>query len=239
MPPELGPLYKWIDGDRRSCHGGTPLQWPAPAADAPGEWMPAVALPLLRCANGYHVLEGADLVLRSAETLWRVEARGKVLVCEGEVVVEQARLLRQMPWDARIARLYACDCAERVVRLCGDDPRPREAIAVARRYADGQATDEELASAWADARAATKAEDAAWASAWDAAADAAEAADAAAAADVAAAAADAAAAAAWAAAAAEAAEAAAAKVAARVAERRWQARHLLELLGEDPSVIPA
>jgi hypothetical protein len=45
------------------------------------------------------------------------------------------------------------------VHLCGDDPRPQQAIEVARRYANGAATYSELDAAWA----------AAWDAAWDAA----------------------------------------------------------------------
>ena len=66
----------------------------------------------------------------------------------------------------RIARLFACDCAESVLHIYEeeypDDNRPRNAIEVARRYALGQATEEEL-------QAARNAADASWSAAWDAA----------------------------------------------------------------------
>jgi hypothetical protein len=49
------------------------------------------------------------------------------------------------------ARLFACDCAGRVLPLCEaahpGDTRPRRAIEVARAYARGEATDEELEAA--------------------------------------------------------------------------------------------
>jgi len=67
----------------------------------------------------------------------------------------------------RLARLFAADAAERVLPLFEaarpGDTRPREAIAVARRFADGEATKGQLAAAWAAAG------DAAWAAAGDAA----------------------------------------------------------------------
>ena len=93
--------------------------------------------------------------------------------------------------DPRL-RLMACDFGEAVLHLVpeGED-RPRKAIEVARRFANGEATEEELAAArdaawdaaWAAARAAARdaawdaaraaaraaARDAAWAAAWDAA----------------------------------------------------------------------
>ena len=89
--------------------------------------------------------------------------------------------LRALPeqYDGPI-RLLTCDFAESLLHLT-DDPRPAEAIRVARAYAVGQATDAELdaaaAAAWAAActaarAAARAAAEAAWAAA-DAAAEAA------------------------------------------------------------------
>lgn len=90
----------------------------------------------------------------------------------------------QKPARDRLARLLACDYAERRLPIFEakhpDDLRPRQAIEVARRYANGDAT---LAAAWAAARAAAGDAWAAWAArdgwaAW-AARDAGDAADAA------------------------------------------------------------
>lgn len=67
----------------------------------------------------------------------------------------------------RLARMFACDCAESVLHIYErdypSDDRPRNAIRVAREFADGRATIDQLAAA----------RDAAWAAAWDAARDAA------------------------------------------------------------------
>jgi hypothetical protein len=148
----------------------------------------------------------------------------------------------------KIARLFACDCAERVLPLFEEkypeDNRPRVAIKTARRYAMGQATEAERSAAGEAAREAERI--AAWGAeveAWAAeriAAVAAEAAAARSAEAAAAAAAEAAAAAAAEAAAAAAEEAAAAArsaayatVAAEEAERQWQEARLRKyLLGE-------
>ena len=67
----------------------------------------------------------------------------------------------------KIARLFACDCTERTLPIFEKkypkDKRPRQAIEVARKFANGEATQKELAAAG----------DAAWAAAggdaWDAA----------------------------------------------------------------------
>ena len=64
--------------------------------------------------------------------------------------------------DDRQRRLFACDCADSVVRLT-TDPRAAVCIAVARRYADGLATGEELRAAADAARAARAAAYAAYA----------------------------------------------------------------------------
>ena len=61
-------------------------------------------------------------------------------------------------------RLFACDCAERVLPIFKaaypSDKHPRECIDVARRFANGAATKEELSAArdaaWAAAGAAAK-----------------------------------------------------------------------------------
>jgi len=123
----------------------------------------------------------------------------------------------------KLARLFACDCAERVLPLFEkeypEDKRPRKAIKVARLFAEGKATTQELAAAraaaWDAARAAVR--DAARAAVRDAARDVAwEAARAAVRDAVAAAAWDAV----W----------EAARDAARAAERTWQSQHLQDML---------
>ena len=110
--------------------------------------------------------------------------------------------LRTVPECDSLWRHFAVDCAERIKHLMKDE-RSFEVLKVARRYATGQATDQELAVAVDAARDAAR--DAAWYAARDAAAD--TAADAA-----------------W-----YAAEAAAA-AAAEDAERDWQAQRLIELI---------
>ena len=61
----------------------------------------------------------------------------------------------------REARLFACDCAQTVAHL-NPDQRLQACIDTARRFADGNATREEMDAAW-DA-----AGDAAWDAAWSA-----------------------------------------------------------------------
>ena len=98
---------------------------------------------------------------------------------------------RGVELDESKLRLFARDCAEQVLPLFErdypEDKRPRVAIETARRFANGKATQEELAAARVAARAAAEAAarvaarvaagaaawDAAWAAAWAAAGEAA------------------------------------------------------------------
>ena len=145
-------LYKVLDEGRMPYNGGSGQWLPA------GQWMPPVEGPLAACRNGYHVCRIDQLLSWLGPTVWLVEVRGDVLIEPAKCVARQAMLGRRLAWDARIARHFACDCAERALgRLETPDERSVNAIAVARRYADGQATDHELAAAWAAARDAARA----------------------------------------------------------------------------------
>jgi len=178
--------------------------------------------------RGYHVCTLEQLPEWLHSELYECECDGEHAYHDYKHVFGRARLTRRLSaWNERTARLYACDCAEHVLPLyeaaMPGDTRPRRAIEVARLYADGKATSEELAAAVDDARAAARA--ASWAAARAAAGTAAGAAavDAAGAAAVDAAWA-AARAAAWTAAGAAAVDAAVA------AERKWQADRLRVVL---------
>ena len=92
-------------------------------------------------------------------------------------------VLREEFIPAPILHEFACRCAEDALsRIDNPDPRSINAIVVKRRWIAGEATDEELAAAWADAEAAraaaraaalAAAQDVSWA-AWHAACAAAE-----------------------------------------------------------------
>jgi hypothetical protein len=195
--------------------------------------MPKIEGELKLCEHGYHLVKAEEILewVKEDCQIFEVEPKGKVTYDGSKGVCRSARLVKQLKWDDRIARLFACDCAERVLKFFKgrfpNDKRPRLAIETARKFANGLATKEELAAARAAAWVAAGA--AAWVAAGAAARDAARAA-AGAAAWVAAW--DAARVAAWDAArdAARAAAGAAAWVAAWVAEKKWQVKRLLQYL---------
>ena len=197
--------------------------------------MPEINGPLVECEHGYHLATLEQLIGWLNARIFVAETDGELIeASDGDKwVARKVRLVAETAWNERTARLFAADCAEHVLYLYEldypADKRPRMAIATARKYANGEATLEELDAAWAAAedaaraaaedaaRAAARAaaEDAAWAAAW--------------------AAWDAAWAAAWAAARAAAEDAArAAWDAARTAELEWQALRLAEYLEEAP-----
>lgn len=74
--------------------------------------------------------------------------------------------LRAVEGHDREIRLFAVWCARQVEHLMTDE-RSKNALNVAERHANGEATDEELAAA--RAAASDAASDAAWDAAWDAA----------------------------------------------------------------------
>jgi hypothetical protein len=145
-----------------------------------GAWT-AEETPVL-CKSGWHGVEAKDAMehFESGLVLWEVEVRGDRVNGGGKFAVASMRLVREIgsPTDKTL-RLLACDIAEDVMHLYEErypkDSRVRDCIAVARRYANGEATEEDRDAAWAAAwdAAWAAARDAAWAAAGDAARDAA------------------------------------------------------------------
>ena len=159
-------LYKWMleeNGQLVTAVQKTP--WPVEV----GEWTLRERPDL--CNSGWHGVEEKDILEHLPKTigaqLWEVEVKGKRLKGNDKFCAPQMRLVRLVGVTTeQNLLLFACDCAEDALHLFEDkypdDPRPRNAIETSRRFANGEATREELAAA----RAATRA--AAWA-AWDSA----------------------------------------------------------------------
>ena len=185
--------YKWLTRGGRSPYAK--WQWPLPTQNddgtwTPGEWTPYIE-ELQQCLVGYH---GAkcnliEYTYGAVEAdLYEIEYKGEIEDYGDKVNGHTARLPRKIgAMDARKWRLLACDCSERVLHIFEDrrpgDTRPRNTIAIARRYAKGQASLDELddardaawdatrtardaASAAASAAARDGAGDAAWDAAW-------------------------------------------------------------------------
>ena len=176
-------LYKILDQVDGSFNGGTGT-WHLPKNGDPGAWMPEIEGDLEPCVRGYHLCSFDNLLEWAGPTLYEAEYEGEIISCDNKVVVRKARLVRRIEtWNDKNLRLFAAECAEHVLWIYekpgGTSDAPKNAILVAREFAHGRASKEELAAAraaaWAAARDAAwdAARAAAWAAAWDAARDAA------------------------------------------------------------------
>ena len=145
--------------------------------------------PLVMCEHGLHWSRRIIDALQYApgSTICLVEAWGDTQEQSDKGVSTHRKVLAKVNGE-KLLRLFAADCAEEALTLCKvTDKRSWQAVEVARKYANGKATKEELATARAAARAASRAAagaasraaswdaagDAAWAAARDAAGDAA------------------------------------------------------------------
>lgn len=162
-------LYKVLNENGRSCNGGD-LQWSLPTQNAdgawkPGDWMPEVTGDLVPCENGYHAAQDAQVLKWFGPRLFEIEAQpGSEAVQASDKVVMRGpvRLVREFTtWNERTARLFAVWCARQALALV-DNPDPRSVAAcdVAERYANSEASKDELTAAW---DAAMDAAGAAWA----------------------------------------------------------------------------
>ena len=151
-------LYKTL-----TATGTSPYQsatWALPQGDQPGEWMPAIKGPLELCANGYHLCTEEHLVQWLGATIYEAELEADSEVLEGDnkrACRGPVRLVRKLDaWTDTTSRLFAADCAERVLpiwqRRYPDDGRPAEAIAAARAFARGEISGAARDAAWAAAR---------------------------------------------------------------------------------------
>ena len=169
MPEKLYKVLKRNDkGHLVSCNGGSQV------------WTTGVRVeahdggPLVPCKNGIHACREQNLIHWLDEVICPVvDASKERIVHNDKVVLRWAVIGAPLPtWNERTARLFACDCAEWALSLLDKPDAPSiEAVRVARLFAIGEATCDELAAAGSAARAA--AGSAAWYAAWDAAGSAA------------------------------------------------------------------
>lgn len=120
------------------------VRWHLPDDDGtPGEWMPSVEGAIVECRNGYHVCREEDLARWVRAELYVVELRGDVSEYDHKVAGREARLLHRVEaWNKSSMRMFAIDCAERVLPIFEkrypDNKRPADAIDAARRFVRGE-----------------------------------------------------------------------------------------------------
>ena len=155
-----------------TTHDG--FQWPLPTADGPGEWVEvgkrarkALTAKDLCSGRVLHATDSAHLLDWLNAEMYEVEIdESRGVIVADKIGFRRGRLVRRIEaWNERTARLFACDCAEDALQYADTGARPTLecTIYVARCYADGEASKEELAAAGDAARAAARA------AAWDAA----------------------------------------------------------------------
>ena len=168
------PYYKFLTEDNRGEYSGFDFTPYLPDGDTPGEWLPEIEGKLEQCENGYHACEADDISFWLDAQLYEVEYREEPEHYGTKVNGRQIRFVSKVEtWNARTARLFAVWCArEALSRIDNPDPRSVDACDVAERYANGNATDDELeaasAAAWYAARSVVEyaASYAATAAAW-------------------------------------------------------------------------
>jgi len=128
---------------------------------------------LVLCVRGYHSSPTwLDALFYAPGAMACIVEVSKPTQKDDNKQVSRKRKLITAKDASRELRLFACDCAERALKRAKmEGERSWDAIRVARLYAEGKASDKELAAAknaaWDAAR------DAAWGAAWDAARNAA------------------------------------------------------------------
>ena len=167
------PLYKWLLADNT-----TPVQkksWPC----ALGEWTRNE--PPVLCESGWHGVEAKDVLehlpkVSTPPVLYEVEARGVLLHSDDKFSCESMRLVRRVgAADVMLLVKFALVCAESSLgnfeKVFPNDPRVRDCIDVTWRFTRGEATAQEVETAWS---AAWSAATSAWESAGSAKSAAAE-----------------------------------------------------------------
>jgi hypothetical protein len=173
--------YYKVLKDNQSCSSGS-FDWTPylPHDDHPGEWTPVINN-LEVCSTGYHGTDADHIVgFIHGNQLFEVEALDPEWhEDKDKFVCKSMRLVRKIDtWNDKTLRLFACWCVRQFWELLTDE-RSRNAVEVAEKFANGEATSEELVAArdaaWdaAGDAAGDAARDAAWSAAWDAAGEAA------------------------------------------------------------------
>lgn len=116
-------LYKLIDKDDQSAHGGN-FDWTdyLPSGDHPGLPTPTVRN-VLMCLRGYHLTDAYHLLDFMSDKLFEAEIIGDAYVADGEkIACESVRLIRQVTaWNVDSISLRLCEMIERYYGYLLDD----------------------------------------------------------------------------------------------------------------------
>lgn len=128
------------------CMHGTGC-WFLPSGKRKGKWMPKIET-LKVCRSGYHLARRRNLLEWIGPEMFEVEVKpGEMIKRNSKVVVGQARLIKKMEfWNVQKARLFACDCAQRLIKRVRKPLRIalQKELLIIRKYARGQVPENPL-----------------------------------------------------------------------------------------------
>ncbi len=118
-------------------------EWNLPGDDGPGKWMPEIEGELKPWNNSYQLCRSPrELLEYMGPDIYLAEFEGEVIEGEKVLHARRVRLLAKTAWDAPAARLFALDCAERVLTVYEAihprDHRPRLGLEAARAFLDSK-----------------------------------------------------------------------------------------------------
>lgn len=152
--------YKFLTKENHGGYSGFNFTPYLPTDKNPGPWLPEVEGELEMCQRGYHACKRDDILEWINAQLWLVEYKDPPEEYDNKVNGRCIRFVRRVEGcNDRTLRLLAVYCARDALSQI-DDPHPDvvEACDVAERYANGEATKEELeAASWAAYWAASSA----------------------------------------------------------------------------------
>ena len=136
--------FKFLTAENKGPFSGFDFTPFLPKRGKPGRWLPKVDT-LDICKSGYHVCREGDLIEWLNARCYEVEIRGDKMLGDNKTVAQQMRFIRLLNLDDVSLRLFAADCAERVLpnfeKQYPGDSRPRRAIQAARDFALGKIDD--------------------------------------------------------------------------------------------------
>lgn len=150
--------YKSLAEDGLGVFSG--FGWSLPRGSRPGRWHEAVD-EVVECKSGYHACTKSQLIHWLDMRVFEIESKSPWRRGEGKSVTRgPVRLVRELNWTDRSARLFLADCAERELSIYGRnypvDDRSHKAIEAARGFARGEISEAELGLAEEEAWTASK-----------------------------------------------------------------------------------
>lgn len=143
--------YKTLDADNKGQYSGYNFTKYLPVKNEDGTWTPGKWMPKRRelkiCAKGYHYTDAAHLIDWLDAQIFEVEVMGDKLDSDNKSCCQSIRFVCKIEtWDDKSARLFACWCVWQIWDLL-EDERSKNVVIVSEKYANGEATQEELAAA--------------------------------------------------------------------------------------------